>query len=272
MADEANLEQVIINLVVNARDAMPDGGRIDVRVAPVCVTEEAAAQHPNGHAGNFVHIMVGDTGLGMEPEVMAHIFEPFFTTKGQGKGTGLGLSTVYAIVRQHSGWIEVSSHPGRGTCFDIFLPALHKDTPPAPEPNGETAARMPAFDGRGERVLLVEDEPSVRMAVRAIVSRAGYAVTEAVDGSNALQLWSTAVRPFDLLITDIVMPNGMNGVELATELRSRNPRLKVIISTGYSQDLLRRNGQMIPGTKLLLKPFTTESILKTIREVLDAPA
>jgi PAS domain S-box-containing protein len=270
LADEANLEQVIMNLVVNARDAMPGGGRIRFSVDPVTLKEADVVRHPDGRAGEFVRLSIADTGVGMTADVVAHIFEPFFTTKGLGKGTGLGLSTVYAIVHQHSGWLEVTSSPGKGTTFDIFLPTVGGS-------GSGTAVHAPdihepvSTSGRGERVLLVEDEPSVRLATRTIITRAGYEVVDAVDAPNALQAWTEARMPFDLLLTDMVMPNGSNGMELATRLRSGNPRLKVIISTGYSQELMRQTGPSVPGARLLLKPFTTASLLTTIREALDSP-
>ncbi len=268
MADEANLEQVVINLVVNARDAMPDGGSISVKVARVWISRAQADRHPGAQAGDGIQITVTDTGSGMSPDVVAHIFEPFFTTKGVGKGTGLGLSTVYAIVRQHAGWVEVASAPAQGTTFDVFLPIAADGAAKQTHRNGD-AAPAPTLDGRGERILLVEDEPAVRRAAQMIIGRAGYSVTEAVDAVDALKQWSSATEPFDLLMTDMVMPNGTNGIELATQLRSQHPKLRVIISTGYSQELLQRNGNVVPGTRLLLKPFSSASLLRTIRESLD---
>ncbi|PTX94574.1 response regulator [Opitutus sp. ER46] len=271
MADIANLEQVVMNLAVNARDAMPRGGKLTIRLAAADLGADASRRHPDARPGRFVQLTVSDTGLGMSADVMSHLFEPFFTTKEAGKGTGLGLPTVYAIVRQHSGWTEVTSMPARGTRFDVYLPALPAapSAPPSEEPakpTGESLVR-----GKGERILLVEDEPSVRLTVRIIAQRAGYDVTEAVDGPDALRRWQERSAPFDLLFTDMVMPNGMNGVELAAKLREEAPDLPVVISTGYSQELLRQNGTPVAGARLLLKPFTTAALLDTLREILAAP-
>ncbi len=268
VADEPNLEQVIINLAINARDAMPEGGTITLTAAPAHVSEAAAARHPDARPGHFLQLAVADTGSGMSEDVVAHIFEPFFTTKSLGKGTGLGLSTVYAIVRQHSGWIEVNSRRGEGTRFEIFLPTvdesqrrtLHSHLE-APEPD--------SVEGRGERILLVEDEPTVRLATRTIISRAGYRVTEAPDAPTALQIWTNTPTPFDLVVTDMVMPNGVSGAELVAQLRERCPGLRVIITTGYSQELLQQEARGFGGARLLLKPFTTTSLLRTMRELLD---
>lgn len=269
LADEANLEQVIINLVVNARDAMLEGGDIHLDVGPVTLTAQDTTRHPEARPGTFVRVSVRDTGCGMAPEVQAHLFEPFFTTKGVGKGTGLGLSTVYAIIRQHTGWIEVTSAPARGTRFDLFLPAIDGSRlAAAPSPIRETVQTL---QGRGERILLVEDEPSVRVAIRLIAARAGYQVTEAADSVEARQVWAAAHEPFDLLLTDMVMPNG-SGADLAAELRARHPRLKVVLSTGYSRELLKENGIHVRSLPLLMKPFTTATLLTTLRQALDAPA
>ena len=270
LADEANLEQVILNLVVNARDAMPRGGRIALDLSLADLDAATAARHPDARPGRFVRLTVTDNGSGIEPAVLPHIFEPFFTTKEVGKGTGLGLSTVYGIVRQHEGWLQVRSVLGQGTTFEIYFPALNEPIPEdAPEKPADPEPIPPA--GRGERILLVEDEPHVRFAARLIASRAGYEVTEASDGPSALEAWDKAAAPFDLLLTDMVMPNGMTGAELATQLRARQPSLKVILSTGYSQDLLKQGAQLIDGARLLLKPYSSDALLGTLRELLDEP-
>ncbi|HVU34367.1 MAG TPA: response regulator [Opitutaceae bacterium] len=268
LADEADIEQVIMNLVVNARDAMSQGGRIVVFVSTVSFDQAGGGRHAEARAGRFVQLAIADNGSGMAPDVMARIFEPFFTTKDVGKGTGLGLSTVYAIVRQHGGWVEVASTPGQGTRFDVFLPVMPEGSaPPAKPRDGDID--LAELRGRGERVLIVEDQEDVRSAIRSIALRAGYDVTEAVDGPNALEAVAAAPRPFDLLLTDMVMPNGCSGVELAAQLRAKLPGLKVIISTGYSQDLLKQSGLVPEHANLLLKPYTYTSLLTALRNALN---
>ena len=270
-ADEANIEQVIMNLVVNARDAMPRGGTLRLGLRAAQVTSTEAYRHPDARPGQFVCLSVSDDGSGIEPDVLARIFEPFFTTKGVGKGTGLGLSTVYAIVGQHEGWTEVRSTVGVGTTFEIYLPAL--DEPSRPRKKRRTSnPDLSALDGRGERILLVEDELAVRMVARAVIERAGYHVTEADDAPSALAVWDAAEQPFDLLLTDMVMPNGITGSELAAELRRRQPGLKIVLTTGYSHDLLKKGAQTVAGARILLKPFSRAPLLAILRETLDAPA
>ena len=268
LADEANLEQVLLNLVVNARDALPHGGRIVLDLRAVSLTQAEAAQRPGARPGHFVRLSVADNGTGMEPAVLPHIFEPFFTTKEVGKGTGLGLSTVYGIVRQHDGWVEVASVPGQGTTFEIFFPVLQEPRPES-APTEPLVPNQTALAGRGERLLLVEDEQHVRFAANLIATRAGYRVTEAVDGPSALDAWTVAAEPFDLLLTDMMMPNGLTGAELAEQLRLRQPTLKVILTTGYSHELLQQGAHQLPGARLLLKPYASEDLLKMIRELLD---
>lgn len=271
LADEANLEQVIVNLVVNARDAMPRGGRIVLDLRTVTLDAETAARHPDARTGRFVRLSVSDNGVGMDPAILPHIFEPFFTTKEIGKGTGLGLSTAYGIVRQHEGWLEVTSVPGHGTTFDVYFPALNDPVHEAADEEPAAPDQIPTGGGRGERILLVEDEDHVRFAAKLIASRAGYNVTEAVDGPSALEAWAAAATPFDLLLTDVMMPNGLTGAELAEQLRARQPTLKVILSTGYSQELLQQGAHHLEGSRLLLKPYTSDDLLSAIRELLDEP-
>lgn len=266
VADEANLEQVIMNLVVNARDAMPDGGKISISARTVSVEASGTLRHPEARPGLYVELSVADTGTGMAPEVLAHIFEPFFTTKGVGKGTGLGLSTVYAIVHQLNGWIEVASAPDLGSKFDVFVPALDGVMEGA-DPVGNEPPKKPSL-GSGERILLVEDEPSVRRATKTIMVRAGYQVQEADDPITALECWETASERFDLLVTDMVMPNG-SGTQLSAELQSRDPSLKVIIMTGYSHDLLDSDACGPAAAQLLLKPFSVSDLLAAVRQSLE---
>ena len=261
--DPANLEQIVMNLVVNARDAISRAGSIRLGLTAVTLTAEDTRRHPDGRGGNFLCLTVADNGRGMAPAVLAHMFEPFFTTKDVGHGTGLGLSTVHTIVRQHEGWIEVESAVNVGTTFSVFLPALKE-----PGSRGATAepfktATAPPL-GRGERILLVEDEQSVRDTVRIVASRAGYNVTTAVDGPNALQAWAEAGQPFDLLLTDMVMPNGLTGTELALKLRALHPGLKVILSTGYSEELLKQGANHLADARLLLKPYGSTQLLEVL--------
>jgi PAS domain S-box-containing protein len=269
LADQPNLEQVVLNLVVNARDAMPEGGVLRCVVAAVEIAAADLPRHAEGKVGRFVQLTVADSGVGIAPEVVPHIFEPFFTTKSAGKGTGLGLSTVYAIVQQHGGWIEVHSHPGEGTTFELYFPA-HAAAAEAMVPAGAPTRANGQRGGRGERILLVEDEPSVRLATSTIARRAGYDVVEAVDAADAIRAWTGERGKFALLVTDMVMPNGRSGAELATVLRTQDAQLKIIITTGYSKELLNDNRRVPTGARVLLKPFSNDEILSAIREMLDA--
>jgi PAS domain S-box-containing protein len=266
-ADAANLEQVVMNLVVNARDAIPGTGTIRLGLDVVTFDQNRANRHPDAHAGRFLRLSVADNGRGMDETVLAHLFEPFFTTKSIGHGTGLGLSTVYGIVRQHEGWIEVESTPRVGTTFFIYLPAIDRAAPGTPAPS-PAAAEPPR--GRGERILFVEDEPFVRDTTYLVASRAGYHVTKVPDGPAALAAWTAAKEPFDLLLTDMLMPNGLTGAELASRLRALHPALKIILSTGYSEELLQQNGSTPDGARLLLKPYDAAKLLHLLRETLDA--
>jgi signal transduction histidine kinase/DNA-binding NarL/FixJ family response regulator len=269
LADPANIEQVVMNLVVNARDAIPTAGTIRMELREINVGEAEARRHANARCGRFVRLSVTDDGKGMDEATQSRIFEPFFTTKVAGQGTGLGLSTVYAIVRQHEGWIEVQSAPNRGASFSIFLPIWSgEETPDLPSENAVEFG--PTMQGCGERVLLVEDEPFLRETVSLLATRAGYDVTIAPDARAAREAWSAASKPFDLLFTDIVMPNGVTGLELANELREQNPHLKVILTTGYSEDLLKDGAPAVNGHSLLLKPYGSTALLELMRRTLDA--
>jgi two-component system cell cycle sensor histidine kinase/response regulator CckA len=211
---------------------------------------------------------VADDGKGMEPAVVARIFEPFFTTKGVGEGTGLGLSTVYAVVDQHGGWIEVVTAPDHGSTFAVYLPALDASN----EQDAEyTRPSKPVLTpGRGQSILLVEDEPFLRETAALVATRAGYLVTQAADGPSALQAWKEAARPFDMLLTDLMMPNGLTGIQLAAQLRAEQPALKVIFSTGYNDELLRSGASAIEGTHLLLKPYSGAELLEMLNQALQA--
>ncbi len=262
-ADPGQLEQVILNLAVNSRDAMPNGGRLTISTANVELGEAAAARLDRMEPGAYVSLSVEDTGTGMDPEVRERIFEPFFTTKGPGRGTGLGLSTVYGIVKQVGGAIFVSSEPEVGSTFTIYLPASADAA--------ETAlVQTPAAPVRGssETVLLVEDEQLVRNLTREILVRNGYQVLEAADGQEALSLAAGYDGPIHLMLTDVVMPR-MSGRELVEQLLPARPDMRVLYVSGYSEEAIARQGQLTPGIELLPKPFTPGVLTAKIREILD---
>jgi two-component system cell cycle sensor histidine kinase/response regulator CckA len=251
---------------LNARDAMPDGGSIEIKTG-VCVLDEAAVNaNPEARPGRFVCLAVTDHGCGMNPQVLARIFDPFFTTKDVGKGTGLGLSTIHGIVKQHEGWIDVISEMGRGSTFRIFLPACNAAPSAAPTAPGENT---PAEPGRGETVLVVEDETAVRELACASLQRLGYQVLKAANGPQAVEVWERHASQVSLLLTDMVMPSGMNGSELANILQSRNPRLKVVYTSGYSPEILKKDSLLTQGINFLPKPYDPQTLLKAVRACLD---
>jgi PAS domain S-box-containing protein len=260
-ADVGMIEQILINLIVNARDAMPQGGSISIATEAVSIDAAYVETHPEAQPGEFVCIAVGDTGMGIYPEHLPRIFEPFFTTKEEGKGTGLGLATVYGIVKQHHGWIEVSSRLGTGTTFKIFLPAIACDVAKKIIPRTKA---LPA-DGHG-KILLVEDDADVRMVLRGVLEASGCQIWEASNGLEALNIWKTNASQIDLLLSDIVMPGGLNGWELADRLREERPNLKVILMSGYSPEIA---GKIQPQSHILSKPFSLESLTETVRNCLD---
>jgi CheY-like chemotaxis protein len=224
-ADPGMMEQVILNLVANARDAMPQGGQLRVATEQVTLDEAHARVNPEARAGEFVCLSVSDTGTGIAPEVLPRIFEPFFTTKEVGKGTGLGLATVYGIIKQHQGWLEVSSQLGEGSTFKVFLPAI---------PTPVRLAAAAEVRGGNETILLVEDEPALRLMTRRLLERKGYRIREATDGQEALEVWQSHAGEISLLLTDIIMPGEMTGRELAERLWRQRPGLKVIFTSGYT--------------------------------------
>jgi len=261
-ADIGMIEQILINLIVNARDAMPEGGSIDVATEAIQINALHVKAHPEAQPGQFICLTVSDTGTGIYPEYLPRIFEPFFTTKEAGKGTGLGLATVYGIVKQHQGWIEVSSQLGSGTTFKIFLPA---GVYGGPKKSLHQQKSVPA-DGH-EKILLVEDDADVRMVARDVLEESGYQILEASDGSEALNVWKSSSSQVDLLLTDIIMPGGLNGWELADRLRGERPGLKVILMSGYSHE---RFGRTQLNSHILPKPFSSESLTETVRSCLDS--
>ena len=258
--DTGMLAQVLLNLAVNSRDAMPKGGHLTIAVAPVQLDAEAAKHNSDRRIGPFVRLSVADTGTGMDEAVMKRIFEPFFTTKEIGKGTGLGLPTAYGIVKQHQGWIEVVSRPGHGTQFDVFLPAK-KDAVRAPETHG---APLPSLRGQGT-VLLVEDEDIVRRPIGIYLRKLGYQVLEAANGNEALALWREQRDQIDLLYTDMVMPEGLTGLELAQRLVLEKPSLRIIISSGYSTEFSAHGVTTEAGFIYLPTPSAAAIIASTVR-------
>jgi PAS domain S-box-containing protein len=262
-ADPGQIEQVVMNLVVNARDAMPGGGKVTVETARVVLDESYSRMHAGVAPGVYAMIAVSDTGTGMDAETRSHIFEPFYTTKEHGKGTGLGLSTVYGIVKQHGGDIWVYSELGKGTTFKIYLPVA------AGAANAGTAEAPPVRTGsRGETVLLVEDEQGVRKLVRGVLEMQGYCVLEADSGEKALDVCAAYEGPINLLLTDIVMPK-MGGRDLAAALSPRRPGMKVLYLSGYTDHVVMDRGVLEHGAEFLQKPFTPDALARKIREVLD---
>jgi len=265
-ADVAMMEQIILNLVVNARDAMPQGGDLLISTKKLHIDAEYIPSGGNIQGGEFICLRVRDTGCGIAPENMSRIFEPFFTTKEVGKGTGLGLATVYGIVQQHGGWVRVSSSVGKGTVFRIFLPAIE---PPAKK---ATVPEIISANQRGsERILLVEDDASLRLATRRLLVSFGYQVIEAASGREALEIWRDQEAAIDLLITDMVMPNGITGRGLADELRKKRPLLKIIFVSGYGLNITGREKDFIKNENdcFLQKPFPSRSLIDLIRRCLD---
>jgi nitrogen-specific signal transduction histidine kinase/ActR/RegA family two-component response regulator len=263
LADPGQLEQVIMNLAVNARDAMPKGGKLILQTANINLDGSDTPRYPDVGPGPYVLLAVSDTGRGMTKEVQAHIFEPFFTTKEVGKGTGLGLATVHGIVEQSDGHIWVESEPGLGTTFNIYLPRREAT---------ETAqtADTPHRAAQGvETVLLVEDEEQVREFAHRILEMSGYRVLAAPNGPAALTLVDQELGPIDLLLTDMIMPGGLNGLELAQYLRGRRPQLKVIYMSGYTDDALIDRSLFTPDFTFLQKPFNAASLTGKLREVLN---
>ena len=263
-ADQGQLEQVVMNLTVNARDAMPQGGRVILETAPAVLDQAFVAAHPGSTAGAHVRLSIHDTGYGMGPEVLSHLFEPFFTTKEPGKGTGLGLSTVYGIVKQHRGYIDVQSEPSRGSTFEVYLPRV--DAKPALV---RAAPRGRLTPGGRETVLFVEDEVALRDLMHRVLAKGGYTVLAAGDGLEALTLVEAHPGRIDLVVTDVVMPR-MSGPELATRLRAREPGVRLLYVSGYTADQIRSQTDLGEDA-LLAKPFTSDGLLRKVREVLDRP-
>jgi PAS domain S-box-containing protein len=263
-ADAGMLDQLLMNLAVNARDAMPKGGELIIETAERMVDAEEAQLYTDATPGRCVWLSVSDTGEGIPPEVLPQIFEPFFTTKEPGKGTGLGLATVFGVVKQHHGWLKVYSEVGKGTTFQIFLPAS--------DASAEALAKeavKPKPRGGTETILLVEDDQAVRMMTRIVLERNGYNVLEATNGVEAQQIWTEQQSRIALLLTDLVMPGGMDGRELAARLLTQNPNLKVIFTSGYSADIAGRELKLQAGQNFMQKPCPTDQLFNTVRNLLD---
>jgi CheY-like chemotaxis protein len=267
-ADAGQIEQVIMNLAVNARDAMPSGGKFTIETSNVTLDEEYARFHAPLRPGDYVMVAISDTGAGMDAETQSHIFEPFFTTKGT-KGTGLGLSTVYGIIKQSGGYIWVYSEIGKGTTFKIYLPRVAS--------TGEAAAQVatPIQDHKvepgSETILLVEDEANLRYLARQYLEKQGYKVIEAADGAVAMQIAVAHEKVIHLLLTDVIMP-GMNGRELAQRIAEIRPNVKILYMSGYTENVIGHNGMLDAGVRLLQKPFNLRDLRSKVREVLDSTA
>ena len=263
-ADAAMLEQTLMNLAINARDAMPTGGEVFIASTATEVTPSYTQRNPEARVGRYVCLSITDTGVGMDAQVLSRVFEPFFTTKEVGKGIGLGLATVYGITKLHRGWIEVSSELNKGSAFKIFFPATTK---PADAPASGPVEKE--IRGGNEALLLVEDEPELRALSRQILECYGYRIFEAGTGAEALKLWPEHAQEIDLLLTDMVMPEGITGWELAGKLRAERPDLKVICASGYSIDLLNKQFDEPGAIRFLQKPFKPQMLALAVRECLD---
>ncbi len=261
--DTGMIEQVLMNLAVNARDAMPKSGRLIIRTSTVTFDEKLPMRNPEAREGNFVCLSVKDSGCGMDEKTLSRIFEPFFTTKEVGKGTGLGLATVYGIVKQHNGWVEVESDCGVGSTFTIYLPAT-KD-----KSNAKAAPSQLIAQGGEETILVVEDEAALRLLVVEILQIYGYKVFQAASGFLALDVWKEHKEKIDLLLTDMVMPDGISGRELAERLQKEKPDLKVIYTSGYSPGMAGKDTTLLAGFNFLPKPYPPSRLAELVRICLN---
>jgi CheY-like chemotaxis protein len=266
LIDPGQLENALLNLCINARDAMPDGGRIAIETDNVALDAAAAAAH-GLPAGPYLSLCVTDTGTGMPPDVVARVFEPFFTTKPIGAGTGLGLSMIHGFAQQSGGQVRIASEVGRGTRVWLYMPRHHgevdgDDVAPA---SPDAAARA----GQGQTVLVVDDEPSVRMLIVDVLEDLGYVALQAEDSAAGLRILQSGAR-IDLLVTDVGLPGGMNGRQMADAARVRRPDLKVLFITGYAETSVLGGGRLAPGMHVLTKPFPIETLGATIKALIDA--
>jgi CheY-like chemotaxis protein len=262
-ADSAMIEQVLMNLSVNARDAMPNGGRLIISTETVMIDEGQSRAHPDRRPGLFVGLSVIDDGVGMDHETLAQMFEPFFTTKSPGHGTGLGLATVHGIVAQHQGWVEAQSELGKGTTVRVLFP----ESPRRPAREVKSAALSAA--GGNETILLVEDEPTVRRMAGRCLRNLGYRVVDACDGAEATRIWRLLRDEIDMLFTDMVMPEGLSGLDLIRLFRDERPELKTLISSGYSIEMIESGPSSDKTIAYLPKPYDATTLAGAIRKCLD---
>ena len=265
MADPGNMEQVIMNLVVNARDAMPEGKKITIKTENVDIDEGYCEIYKYAHPGKFVCLSVEDIGIGMDKEVIQHIFEPFFTTKGSGKGTGLGLSVVYGIVKQHEGWINVYSEPGRGSVFKVYLPASSVESK---DETKEEVISIQDCHGKGERILLVEDDDGIREFAKRVLFESGYVGFEAANAEEALNIFGKEKGDFHLVFSDVVLPE-KSGLQLVEQLLSRKPELKVLLTSGYTDQKSQWPVICEKGYRFIQKPYGLTDLLRVVREVIE---
>ncbi len=263
LLDPTQIDQILANLAVNARDAIAGVGNLTIETENVGLDAAYCATHPGALPGDYVLLMVSDTGTGMSRETLEHLFEPFFTTKEVGKGTGLGLATIYGIVKQNNGYINVYSEPAHGTTFRIYLPRYLS---PEPQPQEEQPAGH--FTGGSETILLVEDERAILLMTRMMLEEFGYRVLTAASPGEAIRLAATHPAPIHLLMTDVVMP-GMNGRDLANQLLAQYPTLKCLFMSGYTADIIAHRGVVDAGVSFIQKPFSLKDLAAKIREALD---
>jgi CheY-like chemotaxis protein len=265
LVDPNQLENAVLNLCINARDAMPDGGKLTIETANKWIDERAARRH-DLPAGQYVSVCVTDTGVGMTPEVIEKAFDPFFTTKPIGEGTGLGLSMIYGFARQSGGQVRIYSEVGQGTTMCLYLPR-HTDDADIDE-DADLPTTISAL-GEGEVVLVIDDEPTIRMLVAELLAESGYSVIEAPDGPTGLQVLESNAR-IDLLITDVGLPGGMNGRQVADAARVTRPNLKVLFITGYAENAVMRKGRLEKGMYVMTKPFQVDILADRIREIIES--
>ncbi|MGB8354228.1 MAG: ATP-binding protein [Chthoniobacteraceae bacterium] len=263
-ADASMTEQIVMNLAINARDAMPHGGRVSITTSIETIRRAPTPMDPEQRDGDFICLTFTDTGFGMDTKILNKIFEPFFTTKPVGQGTGLGLSTVFGIVQAHKGWLVVKSEPNQGTTFQIYFPPSQQKAEKI-EPVHDTAL----LSGL-ETILVAEDEDALREMVAEVLRFQGYVVLEAASGRHAIEVWERAGRQVDLLLTDMIMPGGIMGSELAERLLSQSPRLKVIYTSGYSPGMAGKDISLLEGRNFLPKPYSVGKLAQLVRACLDS--
>jgi two-component system NtrC family sensor kinase len=268
-ANAGLIDQIIMNLLINARDAMPQGGRLTISTFNVTLEACDLGRWNDARPGRFIVLAVSDTGMGVAPENLPHIFEPFFTTKEKGRGTGLGLASVYGIARQHGGWVHVYSQQGAGTTFKVYLPALADAVPLAV--TAATTTNEPIVKGQNQRILLVEDETGVRLLAQRLLQENNYSVTAAASTSEALKLFESATVPFEMVFSDVVLPDG-NGLDLVEKLLQRQPTLRVVMASGYTDERSRWSAIQARGFRFLSKPYPVATLLRAIQETFAAPA